>query len=31
MLAAGEVGEELAAVKDGIEAIDAALDTYAVE
>ena len=31
MLAAGEVGEELAAVEDGIEAIDAALDTYAVE
>ena len=31
MLAAGEVGEELAAVEDGLEAIDAALDSYAVE
>jgi len=30
-LAAGTVDEELAALEDGIEAIDAALETYAVE
>ncbi|MFO7834559.1 MAG: hypothetical protein R6V31_11055 [Halohasta sp.] len=31
MLAAGRVDDELAAVEDGIEAIDTALETYAVE
>ncbi|WP_253737698.1 DUF7118 family protein [Halohasta salina] len=31
MLAAGRVDEELAAIEDGIEAIDTALDSYAVE